>query len=39
MSIRNKDDFDYIVKRGAKYVFGHLKDFSPRKQKQPTSVG
>lgn len=27
-SIRNKDDFNYIVTRGAKYVVGHLKDFA-----------
>ena len=33
VSIRNKDDFDYIVRRGSKYVFGHLKDFSIRKRR------
>jgi radical SAM superfamily enzyme YgiQ (UPF0313 family) len=27
-SIRNKDDFSYVVTRGGKYVFGHLKDFA-----------
>ncbi len=27
-SIRTKDDFAYIVNRGSKYVFGHLKDFA-----------
>jgi radical SAM superfamily enzyme YgiQ (UPF0313 family) len=27
-SIRTKDDFSYIVSRGGRYVFGHLKDFA-----------
>lgn len=27
-SIRNKDDFSYVVSRGGKYVAGHLKDFA-----------
>lgn len=27
-SIRTKDDFDYIVTRGGKYILGHLKDFA-----------
>jgi anaerobic magnesium-protoporphyrin IX monomethyl ester cyclase len=34
VSIRNKDDFDYIVRRGSQYVFGHLKDFSIRKRRR-----
>ena len=27
-SIRSKDDFNYIVSRGGRYVAGHLKDFA-----------
>lgn len=27
-SIRSKDDFNYIVTRGGKYIYGHLKDFT-----------
>lgn len=30
-SIRNRDDFNYLVLRGGKYIAGHLKDFSPLK--------
>jgi radical SAM superfamily enzyme YgiQ (UPF0313 family) len=26
-SIRSKDDFNYVVTRGGKYIYGHLKDF------------
>ena len=32
-SIRNKDDFNYLVVRGGKYIFGHLKDFSSVKSR------
>lgn len=28
-SIRSRDDFEYVVSRGGRYVFGHLTDFKP----------
>lgn len=32
-SIRTKDDFDYVVTRGGKYVLGHLRDFASSKSR------